>query len=285
MAIKSGLGFEDRLIGYLQRQQFDVSHDPTLDHEYKIDFVIRKFPGNPKFHSLGVQVTTRPGEIQKMQEFAAVHASEYRVVDKVIYLEVDPRLDFEKGVGHLIAVGLSEFQFNTAHQGDKMAGVKINPDMTYSVFDISLMLSNLAKAELESRSVTPALAATAEVKTQPPPLAAEKPKPSIDFSLAASALQKGMRGDTSGGPNLPKIQGFINAYYRTRDHGFITGQNGESYFFGLAGVADGALRDRLLALPDVDWGASVEGTIEFQDVGKTRPNARYPEAKAVRLAK
>ena len=79
------------------------------------------------------------------------------------------------------------------------------------------------------------------------------------------------------------VQGFINAYYRTRDHGFITGQDGSSYFFKLMGVSYGKLRDRLLALPQLDWGAPVEGTVEFANGGKTIPHAKYPEAKNVRL--
>lgn len=226
-------------------------------------------------------MTTKPGEIQKMQEFASMHASEYRVVDKVVYLEVDPRLDFEKGVGHLIAVGLSEFQFNTAHQGDKMAGLKINVDMTYSIFDIAAMLGSLAKQELALKTPTAVTVLSPETKEAPPQRKSEL----INLDSAVSAIQKGLRSDSVRQPSGTKLLGFINAYYRTRDHGFITAQTGESYFFGLTGIADGELRDRLLALPNLDWGASVDGTVEFQDVGKTRPNARYPEAKAVRLAK
>jgi hypothetical protein len=274
--LKMGLGFEDRLIGYLQRQQFDISHDPTLDHEYKIDFVIRKFPGNPKFHSLGVQVTTRAGDTAKMREFASIHSTDYRVVDKVVYLEVDPNLDFEKGVGHLIATGLSEFQFNTAHQADKMAGIKINGDMTFSIFDISTMLSGLAKAEIAMRS-TPSETLAPNPQEQAPV------KPILDLRSATTGLREAMTGQSK--PQPPKVTGFINAYYRNRDHGFITDQTGESFYFELKDVSDGQLRDRLLALPQIDWGAAVEGTVDFQNAGKTRPNARYPQAKGIRFAK
>ena len=237
---------------------------------------------------MGVQVTTMTGNMQKLQEFVSVHASEYKVVDKAVYLEVDGALDFEKGVGHLISAALSDFQFNSARLSETIAGIKINRDMTYTLYDVSAMLSSLAQGEMQGRAVTAATngatssasssasAATAVVKSAVVPVA--------DLSDAAREIKTALQ-DSTKPVERPKLQGFINAYYRTKDHGFITSQTGDAYFFALNGVADGLLRDKLLALPSIDWAASVDGTIEFEVAGKTRPTARYPEAKVLRLVR
>ena len=283
---KAGFAFEDRLIAYLNSQQYEVVRDRTLDHDYKLDFVIRRFPNNPKFHSMGVQVTTMTGNMQKLQEFAQVHTSEYKVVEKAVYLEVEGALDFEKGVGHLISAALSDFQFNSARLGEALAGIKINRDMTYTLYDVASMLASLAQTEMRSRAVAtpsangsapaPARQVTQVVKAVPDEVA--------DLPEAARGIKSALQDNTKP-IERPKLQGFINAYYRTKDHGFITSQIGDSYYFTLNSVADGQLRDRLLALPSIDWGASVDGTVEFEDIGKTRPLAKYPEARMLRLAR
>ncbi len=54
---KVGLGLEDRVIALLERNDSVVLHDRTLDHEFKIDFVVQSFPGNLSFDSIGVQFT------------------------------------------------------------------------------------------------------------------------------------------------------------------------------------------------------------------------------------
>ena len=281
---KAGFAFEDRLIAYLNSQQYEVVRDRTLDHDYKIDFVIRRFPNNPRFHSMGVQVTTMTGNMQKLQEFASVHASEYKVVDKAVYLEVDGALDFEKGVGHLISAALSDFQFNAARLSETIAGIKINRDMTYTLYDVSSMLSTLAQGEMRARTVSAASTNGTSPHSPTPVPEALRTVAVVDLPEVAREMKSAMQ-DITKPVERPKLQGFINAYYRTKDHGFITSQTGDSYFFGLNGVADGQLRDKLLALPSIDWAASVDGTIEFEDIGKTRPNAKYPEAKMLRLAR
>ncbi len=247
---------------------------------------------------MGVQVTTMTGNMQKLQEFVSVHASEYKVVDKAVYLEVDGALDFEKGVGHLISSALSDFQFNAARLSESIAGIKINRDMTYTLYDVALMLASLARGEMQGRAVAtaatngmvihPSTAASTTASTATSSVSSvvrsAPPSAVADLADAARELKNAME-DTTKPVERPKLQGFINAYYRTKDHGFITSQTGDAYFFALNGVADGLLRDKLLALPSIEWAASVDGTIEFEVAGKTRPNARYPEAKVLRLVR
>lgn len=286
---RAGFAFEDRLIAYLNSQQYEVARDRTLDHDYKIDFVIRRFPNNPKFHSMGVQVTTMTGNMQKLQEFVSVHTGEYKVVDKAIYLEVDGALDFEKGVGHLISAALSDFQFNSARLSETIVGIKINRDMTYTLYDVASMLANLAQGEMLGRA-SAATSSNGTATRVPHSVSAAStmlmrtPVAIVDLPDAAKEIETALL-DSTKPVERPKLQGFINAYYRTRDHGFITSQTGDAFFFKLNGVADGLLRDKLLALPSIDWAASVEGTIEFEVAGKTRPDARYPEAKVLRLVR
>lgn len=52
---KVGLALEDRVIALLERNDFVVLHDRTLDHEFKIDFVIQRLPDNLSFDSIGIQ--------------------------------------------------------------------------------------------------------------------------------------------------------------------------------------------------------------------------------------
>ncbi len=240
---------------------------------------------------MGVQVTTMTGNMQKLQEFVSVHASEYKVVDKAVYLEVDGALDFEKGVGHLISAALSDFQFNSARLSETIAGIKINRDMTYTLYDVAAMLANLAQGEMQGRAVAAATNGTASSSSSASssasaamPVVRSAPVAVADLSDAAKEIKTAMQ-DTTKPVERPKLQGFINAYYRTKDHGFITSQTGDAFFFALNGVADGLLRDKLLALPSIEWAASVDGTVEFEVAGKTRPNARYPEAKVLRLVR
>lgn len=278
MNYSKGFDLEERLKGYLKGQQYEVEVDRTLDHDYKIDFVIRRFPNNPKLHSLGVQVTLQLRDIRKLQEFVAVNSKEYRVVDKVVYLEMDPNLDFEKGVGHLVSVGLSEFQFNAQHLNEKMLGLRINGDMTYTVFNIAETLSILAAEEMKARAATSTQEA-AERKTSTP-VTSQKSENPVDIASAVRDINCILKGVPKPSPRR-KPQGFINCYFRNRDYGFITAQTGETYFFGLVGVADGQLRDKLLALPSLDWAATVDGTVEFDVVGKARPDAKYAEVKGL----
>ncbi len=278
MAFKKGMGFEDRLMAHLEKVGYDVEQDETLNHQYKIDFGIRRFPQNPKHYSLGLQVTERCDDLDKLREFNAVHSNGFQVVDRVLYVEVESS-DFERGVGHLLSTAISSFQFDSRFSGKQRCGVRVLSNMTYEFFDIDQKLKTVsAKQTTSSVLATKDLSAIQSPEANPiPPL-----KPS-EISLVTEKLNQHLKGATASGPNPPAVQGFINAYYRTRDHGFISGQDGSSYFFRLFGVSDGKLRDRLLALPQQEWGAVVEGTVEFINAGKTIPTAKYPEAKNVRL--
>ena len=110
MSFRSGMGLQDRLKAYLDSQKYDAQQDETLDHEFKIDLAIRRFPQNPKHYSLGIQVTERCDDLQKMRTFLDVQTTGFQVVDKAMYIEIEAS-DFEHGVGHLVSTAISAFQF------------------------------------------------------------------------------------------------------------------------------------------------------------------------------
>lgn len=127
---KSGMALEDRIMAHLDKSGYDVEQDETLNHDYKIDFSIRKFPQNPKHYSLGVQVTERCDDLEKLRSFNSVHSTGYQVVDRVLYVEVEHG-DFEKGVGYLISTAISNFQFNSDYHGEQIKGVRVKSNMTF----------------------------------------------------------------------------------------------------------------------------------------------------------
>ena len=58
-----------------------------------------KFSIRQSHYTLGLQVTQRCDDYEKLREFNSVHSSGFQVVDRVLYVEVE-QSDFEKGVGH-----------------------------------------------------------------------------------------------------------------------------------------------------------------------------------------
>ena len=86
---RSGLDLQASITGYLQKFKFTIQEEEEWDHNNKIDFVITKFPNYPKSLSLGVQVTGRCGDSEKMKEFAVKNdpnGGNITVADKALYL-------------------------------------------------------------------------------------------------------------------------------------------------------------------------------------------------------
>lgn len=267
----SGFGFEDRVKAYLDRQGFEVETDPALDHEYKLDLSVHKFPKNPKHYSLGVQLTQWCDNLTKLQDFFRIHTEGFEVVDRVLYLEMDQKVNFERGGGHVIATALSQFIFDSAWQTKRIAGVKIHDNLSYEFFDLAERIASLSRPSVSrpSANQTPLIGETV----------ATIPRASAPAVVDTSLLQSAMRGEAI----KPRIAGYVNAYYPIKNSGFITAQDGLTYFFHRNDVADEGLRDRILALPFHDYGMPLEGCVEFIDGGMTKPGAKYPQAKAIRL--
>src|SRR5438552_18831258 len=108
---KTGLEMESRLCANLKEYGCFILKNGHFDHEYKLDFVVVRFPGHPTVLSLGVQFTTRTDNLEKIKQFVQIHQT-IRVTDQVVYLELDPRLDLSRGGALAVFAVLLNLKFN-----------------------------------------------------------------------------------------------------------------------------------------------------------------------------
>ena len=125
---------EDLVIAKIQ-QKCDIKRDPKYDHVYKLDFIIDRFQQIDKLLPIGVQVTINPDDAHKQQVFLA-ERNKRTLVDRSIYIRVDPGVDIDSYGAELIYQSIVAFAFQRDMQKLNVVGVKINQDVSYEFFTL-----------------------------------------------------------------------------------------------------------------------------------------------------
>lgn len=246
---KRGFDAEDRVCSQLQACGCTIQKDQTLDHQHKLDVVVIRFPDNPAFYSLGIQITTNLDEVEKQDEFARINTNS-RVTQKSLYLELSPKVDLEAGGGLAVLATLMEFQFNRAYANERLGAVRIYDDLTYQFYDLPARVRQLRQKALEQTRAT-------QVPGAP-------------------------RAAAGNGHDGTSITGILHTYLPHKRCGFIEAEPEGTFYLYIDSVVDPALRGELESLPDTGAPTHIEIPIHFVNAGKTRDDARYPEAKNAR---
>jgi hypothetical protein len=250
-----GLQFEDRIRIKLQIYGCTLQSSPILDHRHKLDFVVTQFPETQKFHNIGVQVTERVNSCEKLQEFHQTHSNDKRVTERAVYIELSPGLDLESGGSLAVFNALTCVAFNKQYADRKIIGVTIDNDLTYSFFVVEERTTELILAA-EKAARGPAVPVTKQL---------------------TSTLQTAMSGQ------LAKVAGYVHAFSRAKNIGFITAANESTYFFSRNAVIDDRLDIRLNSLPYSEKPLPTQLPVRFADLGRQRGDAKYNSAGLVEL--
>jgi hypothetical protein len=79
------------------------------------------------------------------------------------------------------------------------------------------------------------------------------------------------------------LEGRLITYYPERGFGYISAQDGRTFYLRINNVKDAALSGDLNALMKFPGPATPRYHVLFEDGGKTRAAAAYPSAKNIRL--
>jgi hypothetical protein len=260
---KKGLDVEDRLYTILEKSGFTLKRDPGLDHQHKIDFVILSFPDNLSYQALGVQVTGRLNDYQKQEEFQAACQANSKI-SKSLYMEIADRVDLDSGGGWLAISAIMNYQFNAVYRDSRTMGTVIQNDNTYGFFDLSERVAKLKHAAQVGLLPRPAAAAASAAGSA-----------NGTYSLGDKLAQAVVK--TS--PDLH--EGAVTSYVREKGFGFIRAESNVTYFFNIKFVTDDRLREELNSLP-FGFSGEIIRPVQFSDMGFTKSEAKYKEARDIR---
>lgn len=125
---------EDLVIAKIQ-QKCDIKREPKYDHVYKLDFIIDRFQQIDKLLPIGVQVTINPDDAYKQKVFLTERLKR-TLVDRSIYIKVDPGVDIDSYGAELIYQSIVAFAFQRDMQKHNVMGVRISPDVSYEFFTL-----------------------------------------------------------------------------------------------------------------------------------------------------
>ena len=217
--------------------------------------MLTQFPAAQRFFSVGVQITQKLNDPDKLHHFYQATCGEQRVTERAIYIELSPGLDLDRGGGLALFIVLASFAFDQQYANIKAIGGVINKDCSYSFFDL--------------KERTTALIVAAEKAARGPAVPVTK--------QLTSTLQAAMTGQ------LATLSGYIHAFSRSKNIGFITGANGSTYFFSRNAVIDDRVEIRLNSLPYTEKPLPTDIPVRFADVGQKRDDARYNSARQIEL--
>jgi hypothetical protein len=143
---RTGLELEDRLKTILERIGCSITEDTELDHAWKIDFVVTRFPQIPSVFAMGVQVTARPDDLPKLEEFHRIHQYN-RIAEKIMYLEFDKYADLDKGGGMAAFAAMLDYRLNTYWRNTPIIGIRVNNDLSITTFNLQERISELRRKQ------------------------------------------------------------------------------------------------------------------------------------------
>ena len=282
MAYVSGQHIVDRLNVRLQKLGCELTQSEELNHKYKLDFIITRFDGIAKMRPIGIQVTTRPSDREKMREFLA-RQRQFEYVEKALYIELNNN-EIDQGIDRLVYGSIVYFLFSTSFSKIAFLGLRVRPNFTVDFFDL----------EAEAGRATGAAAVL--------PIAREESQPAFDRSADRGGDRSSDRGLERGGerggdrisdrPRAPTPQrdepapgsvmtGTISAINQ-RGYGFIQGA-GLSHFFPFSKVEDQVLREVLnqLQLEARPWVKELNIPVRFLTLGRVRSPDHDPQADKI----
>jgi cold shock CspA family protein len=294
MAIyKKGNQLEDRIIAALEANGCLLERkNQILDHEHKIDFVVIRFPENPRYFSLGVQLTSRLNDSEKLREFNDIN-SRHQVTDKVVYLEISESVNLERGGVAAVLSALMGFQFDAIYKKLKIGVITIEDDLSYGIRSVSEVV-NVNRQHVVPIAVNgPVVQPVVErpVQQLPPaihlaPTPSQPPAPSMP--LAPRAAIDALR-DTWANPQIPELgtslRGIFATFKRTSGYGFIKTEDNNLYYAHISSVVSDDLRQELQDVPYNSAPDTLYIPVVFKTKGVTRTDSKYPEAAQIQRAK
>jgi len=138
-----GKTFEADLITLL-RDDLDLETSERIDKKYKYDFVVKSINNINKYINIGVQLTIYLDKYDKILEFKLANSKKF-LVDKGLYIEVDPDADIGEWVRYAILSIIKEFSFNSFYKDFDIYGFRISSNFTYESFDLNDRITQLIK--------------------------------------------------------------------------------------------------------------------------------------------
>ncbi|MGQ4808240.1 hypothetical protein NKDENANG_01618 [Candidatus Entotheonellaceae bacterium PAL068K] len=143
----NGINLEERLRTKLESLGCRIYHDPTYDHQYKLDFIVNGFKDVARLpEHIGLQVTANKDDVSKQREFLQIQKRSF-VVPKAVYLEVDPEADVEQGAATLVYAALLTLAFNAAYRKRRVVGLRLTRGFSYEFFDLDENIRHLHGVE------------------------------------------------------------------------------------------------------------------------------------------
>jgi hypothetical protein len=263
MARSNGLDLQVAIAGHLKNSGFRIQEEEEWDHNNKIDFVITKFPKYPKLVSVGVQITGRCNDGAKLSEFMAKNdpkSGNVTVAERALYLEIEEGIDINKGGADLVASVLYAYQFDEQFADARVWAARIQSKtdaIRYKFYD-------------PKRSVIAEQAV-------PGPVFKNSGMPVSDIKDSAERLARAL------GKGKLELEGKLHTFLTEKGFGFISAQDGSTYYMHVNDVKDDALLGNLDGLMKLPGKTPLQYQVIFEDGGKTRADATYKTARNVRL--
>ncbi len=252
MFLQTGLTLESALKEQLEKQYGVVlASREEWDHRYKLDFIVYAMAHMNRIPATGVQVTQKLDDMGKISEFLSANQTASRVADRIVYLEIESGFD-EKHVGESVFALLRQIQLDQNIRGVETVYVRLCSDLTYRIEN----LRKHVEAYVQEKK------------------AAVKPAVAID----SHALAQAMRGEKPiVAPPKEAVEAVMTNYSPGKGIGFATTKNSEVFFIHISNIVDPSLRERLIAYSGTN-DVKLDQPVAFRNGGRTRPDARYPEA-------
>ena len=81
-------------------------------------------------------MTPKLDDSARISEFLAANSGETRLVDRILYIEVDPALQLDGPGGDMVAFVIRQFQMDRSWQHLDAAGARLFANMTYEIFNL-----------------------------------------------------------------------------------------------------------------------------------------------------
>lgn len=137
MTARNGFNLGSSVIHRLRNMHhFTVERNDDWDNKNFLDFVVFYIPNLQRIQSTGVQMTSKLDDHARMSEFVETNTGEARLVDRILYIEVDPALQLEGPGGDMVAFVIRHFQMDRSWQHTDAAGARLFSNMTYEMFNL-----------------------------------------------------------------------------------------------------------------------------------------------------
>lgn len=162
---RHGIYVEKMLRVLLMELGCQLKQSETLDHQYKLDFVVEGFRNITgfRFPPVGVQLKTNPHDGTGLRAFMDALERGTCPTESVLYLVIPEAVNLEHGGAVAVFGMLLTMAFNRDFQRRHLAA-QVHPDFSWQFHELPAY-----RAQLESKQKRPALSQTPKVATGAPP--------------------------------------------------------------------------------------------------------------------